>query len=109
MGKLVGLLLLMILTGAGIAAYNLIQYGVLQPVPLAWTHRSEEVQLLDLLRARRALATKLGAGRRVMSLVGAPLDAPDGQDDALRTELAQLDRRIEALQTRVRFLDAAGR
>jgi hypothetical protein len=89
------------LAAGAVAAYNAAVYEVLEPFPVAWTRDGAELELLRLERARRELAGRLGATRRVAGLSGlASLTPADpARDEA--AELAALDRRIAALRAEI--------
>jgi hypothetical protein len=98
-GKLRALVLLAILAGVGVAAYNFFVFGIVQPVPLSWTRSADELRLTELEGERRALASRMGASQRVTSLAGVPqVGAPDAGEQAA---LAQLDAEIAALRARI--------
>lgn len=110
MGKLSALVLAgTLLFGAAVAGYNALHYEVLQPVPVTWTHLPEEIAVLELERARRTLVGRLGSAQRVGTLGGGrlPLETTEGQAADLRSELAALDRQLEALRARAAAVRAA--
>lgn len=98
MGKLIGLACLAVLLGATTLAYNVFRFDVMDPLPLSWTRRPEEVRLIELRRERRLLAARLGGGRRVSSLAGMPADGGEAGDEGLRAELDRLDEQIARLE-----------
>ena len=99
MSRLFALVLIVALAAGAVAAYNFFVFEVAQPFPLSWNHSDDELRLVDLERERRALATRLGAGQRAMSLAGVPqLGAPDAGEKAA---LARLDAEIAALRARI--------
>ena len=101
MGKLLRLVLLAAaLAGAGFAGYNALVYDRVQPFPLAWTLRPEELELLELERLRAALVAKLGSTRRVGALgaIHMPPEVAGSATDAVQAELTALDARIAALR-----------
>jgi hypothetical protein len=98
-GKVVALLVVLGLAAGAVAAYNFFVFEVVQPFPLSWNHGDDELRLVELERERRALATRLGAGQRAMSLAGVPqVGAPDASEKAA---LARLDAEIAALRARI--------
>jgi hypothetical protein len=103
-GKLFTLVVIAALAGGVVAVYNAIHYDVLQPVPLTWTHRPEEIQLLELEHQRRNLLAKLASSQRMASAGGLylPLETTAGHMEALQAELAALDARIRALRAKLR-------
>jgi hypothetical protein len=97
--RLLPLVLLAVLAGGAVAAYNFFVFGVAQPVPLSWTHSADELRLVELEGERRTLASRVGAGQRVTSLAGVPqIGAADAGEQAA---LARLDAEIAALRARI--------
>ncbi|HSE95672.1 MAG TPA: hypothetical protein VLD61_07245 [Methylomirabilota bacterium] len=91
-----------VLFGAAVAGYNALHYEILQPVPVTWTHLPEEIAVLDLERDRRILVGRMGSAQRVGAIGAArlPIETTEGHAADLRTELAALDRQLDALRTR---------
>ena len=102
MGRLIGLaLVLVLLAGGAMTLYNMFAYQVLSPLPLEWTHSPAEMELLELQRTREALARRLASERRIGSMSGLAVIAPESQGSNAEAELAVLDRRIAALRAQL--------
>ena len=91
-----------LVAGAGYAASNAVRYDIFQPFPLAWNHSAEALQLFELRHQREMVVGKLGSARRVIGMSGlAGHPGTTADVEALEAELAGLDARILALETRV--------
>ena len=102
MGRLIGLaLVLALVTGGAMALYNLYAYEVVSPFPLAWTHSADELELIELVRTREALARRQGSERRIGSATGLAVLAPENPGTGVEAELAALDRQIAALRAKL--------
>src|SRR5215468_10972972 len=102
MGRLVGwILVLAVLAGVTTAIYNVYVYEVLSPFPLSWTHSPLELELVELLRSREVLVRRLASGRRIGSMSGLAIVAPETKDTDGEAELAALDGRIAAVRAQL--------
>jgi hypothetical protein len=97
-GKLAAVALLAALSAGAVTVYNAAVHEVLEPLPVTWTRTAEELEILELERARRGLADRLGSTRRVVGLSGFAAVGPQDPGADLAAELAALDRRIAALR-----------
>jgi hypothetical protein len=101
--------LIAVVAGGATAAYNVLRYEVLQPVPLAWNHSPQALELLELERHRRGLVARLASIERIRSVGGLhlPLETAGDERRALEAELAALDARIETLRVAIQATEAS--
>jgi hypothetical protein len=94
-------LLLTLLTGAAITLYNVYLYEVLSPFPLSWVRDPADLELVELLRAREALALRVASARRIGSASGLALLASESPSAEVEAELAILDQKIAVLRAKL--------